>query len=109
MAKEQNLSLNSAKISGSCGRLMCCLRYEYDTYLEETAKTPKVDSIVSTPDGDGVVIETSPLAGYVKVQLSRDNSAIRLYHRDDLTFKGMAKNRRQSVQDKTADSADTED
>ena len=69
MAKEQNLSLNSAKISGSCGRLMCCLRYEYDTYLAEKALTPKVDSRVVTPNGAGVVVAANPLAGIVKVRL----------------------------------------
>lgn len=72
MAKEQNLSLNSAKISGACGRLMCCLRYEYDTYLREINKMPKVDAIVVTPDGDGIVVETNPLAGYLKVRLKSD-------------------------------------
>lgn len=69
MAKEQNLSLNSAKISGSCGRLMCCLRYEYDTYLAEKALTPKVDSRVVTPNGTGIVVAANPLAGIVKVRL----------------------------------------
>ena len=69
MAKEQNLSLNSAKISGACGRLMCCLRYEYDTYCEEAKLTPKVDTLVKTPDGVGKIIETKPLLGLVKVQM----------------------------------------
>lgn len=72
MAKEQNLSLNSAKISGSCGRLMCCLRYEYDTYLAEKALTPKVDTRVMTPDGAGVVTAANPLAGIVKVKLDKN-------------------------------------
>ena len=53
MAKEQNLSLNSSKISGTCGRLMCCLRYEHETYEEEIARTPPVDSTVKTADGVG--------------------------------------------------------
>lgn len=69
MAKEQNLSLNTSKISGSCGRLMCCLRYEYDTYLAEKALTPKVDTRVMTPNGAGVVVAANPLAGIVKVHL----------------------------------------
>ena len=69
MAKEQNLSLNSAKISGSCGRLMCCLRFEYDTYLKEKSLTPKVDARVVTPNGAGVVVAANPLAGIVKVKL----------------------------------------
>ena len=69
MAKEQNLSLNSAKISGICGRLMCCLRYEHETYEYEIKRTPPVDSIVRTVDGNGVVTEISPLAGNIKVKL----------------------------------------
>lgn len=85
MAKEQNLSLNSSKISGTCGRLMCCLRYEYNTYVEELAKTPRVDTLVETPDGIGVVTEISPLAGLVKVRL-QDNpdQSPRYYNRADL-------------------------
>lgn len=69
MAKDQNLSLNSQKISGACGRLMCCLRYEYEVYSEALAKLPKVDSVVNTPDGKGTVIDVSPLTGIVKVKI----------------------------------------
>lgn len=86
MAKEQNLSLNSAKISGSCGRLMCCLRYEYDTYLAEKAITPKVDSRVVTPSGAGVVVAANPLAGIVKVRLDsqgEDSDAV-VFVREDV-------------------------
>ena len=72
MAKEQNLSLNSSKISGACGRLMCCLRYEHETYQEELKKTPKVDSYVITPDGPGTVSDVQVLAGLVKVKLEKD-------------------------------------
>ncbi len=86
MAKEQNLSLNSNKISGACGRLMCCLRYEYDAYLEEGRLTPKVDSLVNTPDGISVVLETKPLLGLVKVKpLDDAASAPKVYHRDLLS------------------------
>ncbi|MBQ8552056.1 MAG: stage 0 sporulation family protein [Clostridia bacterium] len=90
MAKEQNLSLNSVKISGACGRLMCCLRYEYDTYQEEIKKTPKVDQIVSTPDGEGTVIEVQPLAGLVRVRFGSKADMIppKVYHRDDVTVIG---------------------
>lgn len=85
MAKEQGLSLNSAKISGACGRLMCCLRYEYDTYDEEIRRTPKIDTPVITPDGSGIVCETQPLAGLCKVKFTEnDETVIRVYHRDDL-------------------------
>lgn len=94
MAKEQNLSLNSSKISGACGRLMCCLRYEYDTYTEEIAKTPKVDTIVDTPDGEGVVVEVTPLVGLCKVSLTKAPSTLHIYHRDDLVIKGYAKGKR---------------
>lgn len=84
MAKEQNLSLNSQKISGACGRLMCCLRYEHDVYEEEIKKTPKLDSLVETPDGRGIVCETAPLAGTVKVRFSDGDqqSVIRQYARE---------------------------
>ena len=70
MAKEQNFSLNSAKISGACGRLMCCLRYEHEVYDEAIKKTPSNGSIVKTSDGEGMVIETKPLAGEIKVRFS---------------------------------------
>ena len=70
MAKEQNFSLNSAKISGACGRLMCCLRYEHEVYEEAIKKTPSNGSIVKTADGEGVVVETKPLAGELKVRFS---------------------------------------
>ena len=87
MAKEQNLSLNSGKISGCCGRLMCCLQYEYSTYAEETAKTPPVDSTVKTPDGIGIVTEMNPLAATVKVKLKdKPDSAPVLYKRDNVTL-----------------------
>ena len=84
MAKEQNLSLNSAKISGNCGRLMCCLRYEHKTYEEEIRLTPPVDSYVRTPDGNGNVCETSPLLGMIKVRLDNVEGAPKSYHRDNV-------------------------
>ncbi|MBR7182209.1 MAG: stage 0 sporulation family protein [Clostridia bacterium] len=86
MAKEQGLSINASKISGCCGRLMCCLRYEHETYAAEARLTPKKDTPVETPDGRGVVVEATPLAGTVKVRL--DNAAEeapRTYHRDEVT------------------------
>ena len=89
MAKEQNLSLNSTKISGTCGRLMCCLRYESEVYEEELRRTPKIDSIVETPDGEGVVCEVNPLAGIVKVRLnSAPEQAPKPFNRDVLKVKG---------------------
>ena len=72
MAKEQNFSLNSSKVSGACGRLMCCLRYEHETYEEAIKRTPPNGSVVKTSEGEGVVVETKPLAGEIKVKL-QDN------------------------------------
>lgn len=89
MAKEQNLSLNSVKISGTCGRLMCCLRYENETYELESRKTPKVDTAVITPDGRGVVTENNVLKGTCKVRLDKKpDLAPTEYHRDDLKVLG---------------------
>ncbi len=80
MAKEQNFSLNSAKVSGACGRLMCCLRYEHETYEEALKHTPPVGSIVKTADGEGVVTETRPLAAEVRVKIGDgDKDQIKVY------------------------------
>ena len=85
MAKEQNFSLNSAKVSGACGRLMCCLRYEHEVYENAIRVTPPVGSTVETSDGVGVVIEMRPLAEQVKVRLSETNKEdIRLYSCKDI-------------------------
>jgi cell fate regulator YaaT (PSP1 superfamily) len=86
MAKEQNLSLNSAKISGICGRLMCCLRYEHESYEYEIKRTPPIDSTVKTPDGIGTVTEMSPLQGTIKVRLAdKPDTQPKTYHRKDVT------------------------
>lgn len=88
MAKEQNLSLNSAKISGACGRLMCCLRFEHDTYAYEIRRTPPVDATVKTADGVGQVTEIAPLTGMIKVKI---DESIKSYHRDDVKVLSMPK------------------
>ncbi len=62
MAKSQNLSLNPTKISGTCGRLMCCLAFENDTYVELGKNCPRLNSKVMTPDGDATVVSTNILA-----------------------------------------------
>ena len=69
MAKTQNLSLNPTKISGTCGRLMCCLKYEQDAYEDLIRNSPKVDSFVDTPEGRGTVIELDLLRSRVKVRM----------------------------------------
>ena len=80
MAKEQNFSLNSSKVSGACGRLLCCLRYEHETYEEAIRNTPSVGSVVKTADGQGVVIETKPLAAEIKVKFeSNDKESVKVF------------------------------
>ena len=87
MAKEQNLSLNSAKISGICGRLMCCLRYEHEAYEYEIKRTPPVDSLVRTENGDGVVTEINPLRHTIKVRLlASPEVPPKTYNRDEVTM-----------------------
>ncbi len=75
MAKEQGLSLNPVKISGTCGRLMCCLKYEQSAYDHLLKVTPKPGAIVETPEGRGVVVENNLLTGKLKVRLDRNNDA----------------------------------
>ena len=71
MAKEQGLSLNPVKISGTCGRLMCCLKYEQAAYADLLKTTPKVGAIVNTPEGKGVVVDQNLLTGTLKVRMDR--------------------------------------
>ncbi len=71
MAKEQGLSLNPVKISGTCGRLMCCLKYEQEAYIDLLRTTPKVGALVSTPDGRGVVIDQNLLTQKLTVRLDK--------------------------------------
>ena len=85
MAKEQNFSLNSAKISGACGRLMCCLRFEHETYEEAIRRTPPMGATVQTSAGKGVIVETSPLMGFVKVKLEDKPEAPRAFPCEEVT------------------------
>lgn len=71
MAKEQGLSLNPVKISGTCGRLMCCLKYEQDAYEHLLRHTPKVGAFVETREGRGTVIENNLITGILKIRLDR--------------------------------------
>ncbi len=69
MAKEQGLSLSPVKISGTCGRLMCCLKYEQEAYTDLLKRTPKVGAIVKTPIGRGLVVENNLLTQTLKVKM----------------------------------------
>ena len=73
MAKEQNMSLNPSKISGNCGRLMCCLKYEQDVYEEKMKRLPKIGAIVKTADGEGTVEGVETLKERLRVKLKDDN------------------------------------
>ncbi len=101
MAKEQGLSLNSAKISGMCGRLMCCLHFESETYTEEIRRTPAVDSLVKTEDGVGTVISTNPLAGTIRV-IFKDSpdTPPKQYHRSEVTPQGRAPKNAEKAEEK---------
>ncbi len=79
MAKEQGLSLNPTKISGCCGRLMCCLAYEQPAYEYLNSIMPMAGSTVRTPDGLGTVLETNPVSGYLKVLLAAEALAPKDY------------------------------
>ena len=72
MAKEQGLSLNPVKISGACGRLMCCLKYEQEAYQDLLRTTPKVGALVSTPEGKGTVTEQNLLTRKLTIRLDKD-------------------------------------
>jgi cell fate regulator YaaT (PSP1 superfamily) len=75
MAKEQNLSLNPTKISGTCGRLMCCLKYEQNVYEELLSITPKIGAIVDTPEGKGIVVDLNLLTGMLQIRLEKNPDA----------------------------------
>ena len=84
MAKTQNLSLNPTKISGTCGRLMCCLKYEQDTYEDLIRTSPKAESFVDTPDGRGTVIDVDLLRQRVKVKMELQPEVINTYPNTDI-------------------------
>lgn len=90
MAKDQSLSLNPTKISGLCGRLMCCLKYEHETYEELLKKTPQIGSIAITPMGRGIIIDTYTLLerAKVRVRLKDGTDDILQYQIDELQITG---------------------
>ena len=84
MAKTQNLSLNPTKISGTCGRLMCCLKYEQDAYEDLIRSSPKAESFVDTPDGRGTVVELDLLRQRVKVRMEQNPETVNTYANADI-------------------------
>lgn len=86
MAKVQGLSLNPQKISGVCGRLMCCLKYEQDAYEFLQKNTPKVGAYVKTPDFKGYVEEVNLLTGMLKVKPEKSEDAAVIFKKEDVTI-----------------------
>lgn len=107
MAKEQGLSLNPTKISGSCGRLMCCLNYEQDAYVYLNNLTPRQGSIVKTPNGEGIVVDTNVLSGMLSVRLGEEGAAPQKFHRDEVTLiRGCRKNGAKPAKETAEESAE---
>ena len=90
MAKEQNLSLNPTKISGQCGRLMCCLKYEQDNYEQVLKRVPRVGKDIVTPDGVGVITEINCIKEKIKVRIRVDDDSfdVREYAIDEVRRPG---------------------
>ena len=86
MAKTQNLSLNPTKISGTCGRLMCCLKYEQEAYEDLIRTSPKQDSFVDTPEGRGTVVEIDLLRQRVKVRMEDEPETISVFANTDIAI-----------------------
>ena len=86
MAKEQGLSLNPTKISGACGRLMCCLAYEQPAYEYLNRITPGVGSIVKTPEGVGAVVETNVISGTLRVRMDPPATGFKTFHKDECQY-----------------------
>lgn len=96
MAKEQNLSLNSTKISGICGRLLCCLTYEQEFYETVSKKLPKVGQKVITIDGEGEVFKLSILEEtvFVKMQVNKDETEVKKYLLEEIEVKKYEKTKK---------------
>lgn len=87
MAKEQGLSLNPTKISGTCGRLMCCLKYEQEAYEDLLRITPKLGAYVKTKDGRGTVVDVNLLTGILRVRLDKFlDAAPKVFTRDEISL-----------------------
>lgn len=101
MAKEQNLSLNPTKISGCCGRLMCCLKYEQDVYEELNRLTPHVGSLVDTPEGAATVVDSNLLSGNLRVKVGEEGIPFNI-HRDRVRIIKKVKPKKNTEEEKLA-------
>ena len=98
MAKTQNLSLNPSKISGACGRLMCCLKYEQNAYEDAARRLPKLESFVQTPDGPGNVKNIDLLRETIKVSLDADPEHLKTYRRSEIIILRNGKGGRDGIE-----------
>ena len=97
MAKTQSLSLNPTKISGTCGRLMCCLKYEQNVYEDAAKRMPKAESFVQTPDGPGNVKSVDLLRETVKVSLDSAPEPLKCYHNCEVCVLRNGKGSREGI------------
>jgi len=106
MAKEQCLFLNPIKFSGVCGKLMCCLRYEYPTYKEAKSRLPKLNSIVGTPKGPGKVVDLNIIKESITVE--HEDGTVVHYTADDLDFipQGAGRQRVEEHEDESPEDVD---
>ena len=103
MAKEQGLSLNPTKISGTCGRLMCCLKYEQDAYEHLMKITPCVNSVVRTKSGNGIVTDVNLITGNLFVKLDGNEIPVKMNRRDVQLISGPKKKKISPANENTAD------
>gem|GEM_PF-2075159 len=113
MAKDQNIQINSAKISGACGKLMCCLKYEHETYEQLNKDMPRTGALVETSDGEnGVVIESNALSGMCRVRITRalnqrggetGSNAVKPYSKSQLKVTGYAGKENEASEENLAD------
>ncbi len=107
MAKNQGLSLNPGKISGLCGRLMCCLSYEDEYYADACKKVPKIGATVSSPEGRGTVITTDMLKMKARIKIEKDGAVFyRDYPVSELGFKRGAEKEKEQDKDEDKNSDD---
>jgi cell fate regulator YaaT (PSP1 superfamily) len=109
MAKEQNLSLNASKITGLCGRLMCCLRYEQNVYDDKMKKLPHPGALVKTEDGEGTVDTVEVIKEIVKVKLKDEegNNYFKRYNVSDI--KVLKDNKKKAMTEEDASEEDMEE
>lgn len=104
MAKEQNMVLNPSKITGNCGRLMCCLKYEYEVYEEKNTRMPKFGAIVNTPDGTGEVCGVETLSERVRVKFGHGEETVyKKYNNSDIEIIKNGTDKEEEIEDELQD------